>query len=41
MRWPIAIAVGLLLVVAVNFSVLWIAWRHPVQIEPSYESAVR
>ena len=41
MRWPIGIALGLLLVVAVNFSVLWIALRHPVEIDPSYESASR
>lgn len=41
MRWPVAIAVALLLVVAVNFSVLWIAVHHPVDIDPSYESASR
>jgi hypothetical protein len=41
MRWPIAIALGLLFVVAVDFSVLWIAVHHPVEIDPSYESASR
>jgi hypothetical protein len=41
MRWPIGIALGLLVVVAVNFSVLYIALRHPVEIEASYEAANR
>jgi hypothetical protein len=41
MRWPVGIALGLALVVAVNLSVLWLALHHPVEIEPSYETAGR
>jgi hypothetical protein len=41
MRWPIGIALGLLVVLAVNFSVLYIALRHPVEIEKSYHAATR
>ena len=41
MRWPIGIAVGLLVVIAVNFSVLYLALRHPIEIEPSYTAETR
>ena len=41
MRWPIGIALALLVVIAVNFSVLYVALRHPIEIEPSYAAETR
>lgn len=37
--WPVAIASGLLLVVAVNLAFIWIAIETAPEIEPSYEHA--
>jgi hypothetical protein len=41
MRWPIGIALGLVMVIAVNFSVLYLALHHPIEIEPSYTAETR
>ena len=41
MRWPIGIALGLLLVVVVNAAMTWLALSSPPQIEPSYEQIAR
>lgn len=40
MGWPIAIAVGLLVVVAVNGAFAWVAVREAPLIEASYTSTV-
>ena len=36
--WPLGIAAGLVLVVVVNFTFLWMALRHAPEIESSYET---
>jgi hypothetical protein len=34
--WPVSIALGLTLVVAVNGAFAWLALRHAPIVEPSY-----
>ena len=41
MRWPIGIALGLGLVVAVNVTMIWLANRNAPEIESSYVHAVK
>jgi hypothetical protein len=40
-RWPIAIAVGLLLVILVNLAFIYIAVRGKDEVVPSYHSERR
>lgn len=37
--WPLAIGLGLLLVVLVNAGFVWVAVTHPAIVEPSYSEA--
>lgn len=39
--WPLAIGLGLLVVVAVNLGFAWIAAHHAPVVEPSYERTER
>lgn len=41
MRWPLGIAAGLLLVVAVNLAMAWYAVHNPPTIVPSYDTETR
>lgn len=41
MRWPIAIAASLGVVVAVNLLLAWIATSNPDPVSPSYEAEAR
>ncbi len=41
MRWPIAITLGLLTVVLVDFAFAWVAVHNADSIDPTYASEAR